>query len=68
MSAVDYELSVPYANCLSNPLLSLLVFPGFESLLESTRYHDLTLLYKLLLRFKNGLALLSKAFSEYIKV
>lgn len=40
---------------------------GFESLLESTRYHDLTLLYKLLLRFKNGLALLSKAFSEYIK-
>ena len=41
---------------------------GFESLLEASRYSDLSLLYQLFLRFKNGLELICKAFAGYIKV
>lgn len=41
---------------------------GFESLLEAVRIPDLSLLYNLFTRFKNGLPLISKAFANYIKV
>ena len=53
---------------------------GFESLLEACRYQDLSLLYRLFLRLRNGLTVVGKAtaehslglicksFSEYIKV
>ena len=36
--------------------------------MEAVRYTDLSLLYKLFTRFKNGLHLVSKAFADYIKV
>ena len=36
--------------------------------MEAVRYSDLSLLYKLFTRFKNGLPLVSKAFADYIKV
>ena len=41
---------------------------GFESLLEASRYSELSLLFKLFMRFKDGLGLICKAFSDYIKV
>ena len=41
---------------------------GFESLLEASRYSDLSLLYQLFSRFKDGVPLIRKGFGEYIKV
>ena len=46
----------------------ILYFVGFESLLEASRYRELSLLFKLFTRFREGLSLICKAFSEYIKV
>lgn len=40
---------------------------GFESLLEASRYSDLSLLYQLFSRFKDGVPLIRKGFGEYIK-
>ena len=37
-------------------------------LLEANRHQDLSLLYDLFIRFKNGLGLIKKAFANYIKV
>ena len=48
--------------------LNTLLSVGFESLLEASRYRDLSLLFNLFTRFREGLSLLCKAFSEYIKV
>ena len=41
---------------------------GFESLLEANRYPQLSLLYQLFGRFKDGIPLVRKAFGDYIKV
>ncbi|CAI8003654.1 Cullin-4A [Geodia barretti] len=40
---------------------------GYESLLEAVRVSELSLLYGFFARFKDGLPLMSKAFSDYIK-
>ena len=37
-------------------------------LLEANRFQDLSHLYDLFIRFKNGLGLIKKAFANYIKV
>ena len=41
---------------------------GFESLLESSRYSDLALLFQLFGRFKDGIPMIYRAFGEFIKV
>ena len=41
---------------------------GYESLLEAIRVSQLSLLYGFFARFKDGLPLMSRAFSGYIKV
>ena len=46
----------------------MVICTGYESLLEAVRVSELSLLYGFFARFKDGLPLMSKAFSDYIKV
>ena len=48
--------------------LVFVLYAGYESLLEAVRVAELSLLYGFFSRFKDGLPLMSKAFSDYIKV
>ena len=51
----------PQVISLCNPI-------GFASLLEASRYSDLSLLFRLFSKFKDGVPSIRSGFGEYIKV
>ena len=54
--------------CVVCVCVCVCVCAGYESLLEAVRVSELSLLYGFFARFKDGLPLMSRAFSDYIKV
>ena len=60
--------SVCKRGVLSSLILFVASLSGFESLLEAGRHSDLSLLFHLFSRFREGLPLLQRSFSGYIKV
>ncbi len=59
----------PLLLCLEKQLIrehqKAILDKGFESLLDGCRYQELSLLYQLFLRLRNGLTLVGKSFAEH---
>lgn len=68
---IDKSTKKPLLLCVEKQLVGdhqeEILEKGFEMLLEANRHQDLSLLYDLFIRFKNGLGLIKKAFANYIK-
>lgn len=69
---IFYILRWPLIHTVEKQLLSehlsAIIQKGLENLLEENRIRELTLLYNLLTRIKNGLFELCANFNTYIKV
>lgn len=68
---LDQSTKKPLVACVEKQLieqhLSSILIKGLEQLLDETRLSDLTLLYQLFLRVKDGLKELCASFASYIK-